>query len=77
MYAGILLTALVFILMAISVTKLFASEDGIPVLVNRRPSGDTFQPFNESLSVCSDEQNVTYLVSERRCVKNQELYRGK
>ena len=46
-------------------------------IVHRRPSGDTFKSFNSSMpSICSDRNELNYLVSEGICVKNQELLNG-
>ena len=49
------------------------------MVVNRRIAHDTYLCFNATeLSTCKDDDdNTTYLVSERRCVKDQELFGGK
>ena len=44
-----------------------------PEVVNRRDSGDTYQLSASSTKVCNEGNNLTYLVSEQRCVRNQEL----
>ena len=50
-----------------------ASEEEIPVTVSRRLSGDGYQYFSSiSLSLCINK--LTYLVSEDRCVEDQELF---
>ena len=56
------------------------SEEVIPVSVTRRLYGDAYRYLNSSdhhHEVCHDGNNLTYLVNERRCVKNQELFSGK
>ena len=55
-------------------SKFVASEENIPVLVSRRLSGDSYQYLNNDFPVCRD--NLTYLVSEDRCVNDQELFNG-
>ena len=57
--------------------KVIATEEGIPETVNRRQSGDIYTHYNSSSTfACRDDINLTYLVSEGRCVKNQQLIRG-
>ena len=55
------------------------NQDGIPVTVSRRSSGDSYVTNNSSDSdsegLCSVHDG-TYLVSERQCVNNQELLSG-
>ena len=49
----------------------------IPVSVHRRLGGDSFQVLDPSDQLlCHDDNNLTYLVHERRCVKDQELFSG-
>lgn len=68
------------LLMVVVTLKLIASEEGVPAIVHRRLSGDTYQYLNSGnltdLSICRDDDNLTFIVSERRCVKNQELING-
>ena len=49
----------------------------IPVSVSRRPSSDVYYYKNDSTlgTFCDNENfiNVTYLVSETRCVTNEDL----
>ena len=60
------------VLVLVSIACL-TSEEEIPVTVSRRLSGDSYQHFSSSsLSLCID--NLTYLVSEDRCVEDQELF---
>ena len=52
-------------------------DSNVPVLVNRRSKGDIYVNFNSTeLLTCHHENNLTFLVDERRCVKNQELFNG-
>lgn len=50
-------------------------NEDIPELVYRRLSGDSYSFYNSTheQSICRDDNNLTYLVNERKCVKNQEL----
>ena len=63
----------VFVLMAIA-SSLMASKENILVEVNRRLSGDIYY-LNAISHSCQD--NGSYLVSEDRCVENQEFFNGK
>ena len=67
------------LLLVVVTLKLIASEKGVPAIVHRRLSGDTYQYLNSGnltdLSICHDDGNLI-IVSERRCVKNQELIKG-
>ena len=54
------------------------NEARITEVVNRRRLGDIFKYFNSSgRSVCSDNNELNYLVSEEECVTNQELLNSK
>ena len=57
--------------------RLIASEEEIPTTVNRRLGGDTYLLLNSSeiIPLCGDN-NLTFLVSEVRCVNNQDLFDG-
>lgn len=49
----------------------------IPVTVSRRSGGDSYVLTNNSSPMlCNEGNNLTYLVSERQCVNNEELLRG-
>ena len=52
----------------------------IPVSVSRRPNSDVYFYKNDSTlgTFCDNENfiNVTYLVSETRCVTNEDLFSG-
>ena len=52
------------------------TEDDIPVLVTRRLSGDFYMNYNSSEYYSCHDDNLTFLVSERICVKDQELIDG-
>ena len=68
-------TLMVVALLAVCPTN--CNEPETIEIVHRRPSGDTFKSFNSSiLSTCSDHNELTYLVSEGQCVRNQELLNG-
>ena len=46
-------------------------------IVHRRQTGDTFKRFDLSMpSICSDRNELTYLVSDGQCIRNQELLDG-
>ena len=48
----------------------------VPVRVTRRLTGDIYYDNLSNYYICRDDDNLTFLVSERRCVKNQELLNG-
>ena len=56
-----------------------SEEEKVPILVNRRLGNDivtyvtTFDNSSSQSEICD---NHTYIVSERRCVNNQELLNG-
>jgi hypothetical protein len=68
----------VLVLVSIASNLILASEGNIPVQVNRRLSGDIYRYLHTWSSfdheVCQD--NLTYLISEDRCVNDQELFNG-
>ena len=64
----------VITLVSIASNLVLASETNVPVEVNRRSDGDIYRYLNSSHEVCHD--NLTYLVSEDRCVNDEELYNG-
>ena len=55
------------------------SEAGasIPTEVGRRQMKDFFVPLNSRISTNCDSVNNTYLVSQRTCVNNEELFSSK
>ena len=70
----------VLVLLTVYLSLLAASDldEQVPVVVNRRIAFDTYRCFNTSgIMICPSDTNTTYLVSERRCVKDQELFSGK
>ena len=55
------------------------SEAGaaIPIKVGRRHMKDFYVPLNSEFNTICDSVNNTYLVSQRTCVKNEELFSSK
>ena len=55
------------------------SEAGaaIPIEVGRRHMKDFYVPLNSEFNTNCDSVNNTYLVSQRTCVKNEELFSSK
>ena len=52
-------------------------ENSMVQSVNRRLSGDIYTVSNSTVNfACSDGGNLTFLVSERRCVSNEEFFDG-
>ena len=47
-----------------------------PVTVSRRPTGDSITFSSGDQILCNIDDNLTYLVSERQCVRNQGLLNG-
>ena len=56
--------------------SLIASDVNVPVSVTRRIGGDIYYVTSTRHFVCSNGNNVTFLVSENRCIKNEELLNG-
>lgn len=65
----------------IVITEVKVNGSGVVTAVNRRDAGDIYyvHELNDSVAqrqTCHDTNhpdNLTYLISERLCVKNQEL----
>ena len=51
------------------------TSNEVPVAVSRRSTGDVFFNSTNNTVRCSDGTG-TYFVSERRCVRNEELFNG-
>ena len=60
------------------VSKIVTSQEvaDLPVEVSRRSSEDIVY-FNSNASYRCPSDNITYLVNERRCVDNEDLFNGK
>ena len=63
-------------LFCIILARLIASDVNVPVSVTRRIGGDIYYVTSTRHFVCSNGNNVTFLVSENRCIKNEELLNG-
>ena len=65
---------------ALSSVALSKEENSMVYSVSRRLSGDIYNTITLSNStchfVCTDGDNLTFLVSERRCVNNKEFFNG-
>ena len=55
------------------------AEEVIPAeLVTRRPSGDVYRNYNSNVAfLCSEGNNLTFLIDERQCVDQQQLLNGR
>ena len=67
---SVLLRAFLFCVLVSYITAV-----GVPVSVIRRVTGDIYYVTSSNYFICHDD-DVTFLVSERRCVRNQELFNG-
>lgn len=73
---------LILLLLTVTALRLVSSEEEMPVsIINRRLTGDTFQYFiiNSSMPTScieSGRNNLTFLVGDKRCVNNQDLFNG-
>ena len=68
---------LVALLYCVTVFASLIGDANVPVTVNRRLNGDIYTNFNSTdSSACHDDNNLTFLVNERKCVNNQELFKG-
>ena len=65
----------VIMLVSIASNLMLASEENIPVRVSRRLDGDIYWYSSNDFEVCRDNL-LTYLVSEDRCMNDQELFSG-
>ena len=68
---------LVILIMVFMCTSSAQDEEVlIPVWVSRRQSNDFYKTFgDDQRTVCDDKMvNITILVNEKRCVRNQELF---
>ena len=56
----------------------FVALDGTVLSVSRRLTGDTYTLThnNSHIQIICLDSNLTFLVSERRCVENEELFNG-
>ena len=66
---------LVLILLCVIASHCTVSDDNVPVEVRRRLGGDIVYVSSTGHFSC-DKVNLTFLTSDRKCVKNQELING-
>ena len=67
----------IILVSVLSSVVLSEEEKSMVQSVNRRLSGDIYNVFNSTVHfACSDGGNLTFLVSEKRCVNNEELFNG-
>ena len=71
------------VVVIVSSSSVLSTQDvgpSVPVSVSRRPSSDAYFYHNDSSRghFCDNDNHidVTYLVSERRCVTNEYLFSG-
>ena len=69
---GVCMLALVWLSSIVSTT------DGIVLSVSRQLTGDTYTLThnNSHIQIICLNSNLTFLVSERRCVESEELFNG-
>ena len=54
------------------------TESGILQWIQRRPRNDIYYFINDTgYTVCNEDFQNTYLISDNQCVKDQELFCGK
>ena len=75
------LPCILILVSALSSVALSEEENSMVYSVNRRLNGDVYNtiitvPNSTGHSVCSDDGNLTFLVSDRRCVNNEEFFNG-
>lgn len=70
---------LISIIVSTSLLLKTTTEAGasIPVKLHRRQKSDIYTTFNSSSGEHCGSINTTYLVSQKECVKNEELFRGR
>ena len=69
-----------YLFILVRLSSFVALKDGIVLSVSRRLTGDTYTTTHNNSYVqriCRDiDSNLTFLVNERRCVENEELFNG-
>ena len=77
---GVYCLPCIILVSALSSVALSEEENSMIELVNRRLSGDICNTITVSNSTghcaCSDGGNFTFLVSERRCINNEDFFNG-
>ena len=70
---------LIFVFVSTLLLLQTATETGvsIPVKLHRRQKSDIYTTLNSSSGEHCGSINTTYLVSQKECVKNGELFRGR
>ena len=63
-------------LFCIILASLIASDVNVPISVTRRIGGDIYYVTSTTHFVCNNDNNITFLVSENRCIKSEELLNG-
>lgn len=72
-----MLKAVVLVYIASSLVNMNpCTEEIVPAIVSRRPTGDFVNYLEPKGCDCTNEDNLTYLVDERQCVNNQDLLDG-
>ena len=70
------LLCLVILVSSLSFVHVVLQEEVVES-VARRFSGDSYTLSNTTgQRICHDDGNLTLLVDERRCIKNEELFNG-
>ena len=65
-----------YLVILVRLSSLVALKDGVVLLVTRRLAGDTYTVTHNNSHVLRICQNLTFLLNERRCVENEELFNG-
>ena len=80
MNMGVYCLPCIILVSALSSVALSEEEKSMVHSVNRRLSGDIYNtitlPNSTCSFACSDGGNLTFVVSERRCVSNEEFFDG-
>ena len=67
-----------WVLIATALTCMDLHEAEIPELIRRRHSGDSITFYNDSShETCSDDNNFTYVIEEKRCTRDQDFLNSK
>ena len=77
MNMGVCCLSCIILVSTLSSIVLSKEENSIVYSVNRRLSGDIYTLSNlTGHIVCSEDGSPTFLVSEKRCVNNEEFFNG-
>ena len=67
---------IIAVLLAMTLVGGGGGSKSVVEMVERRSSRDTYVCTNATASTCHEDNKLTYLVDEDKCVNNEELMKG-